>query len=127
LPLIPWFDDRPKFHVISLAEHEGAVRSYFSVKHVRYVGSEESCGCAFNYGREYPDHEDNPEELQVAQRSRTKLVEYIKHHRVAEMFACQEGDQGKPPQFKESMLPDDILDDEFVFVEGRLMQLLKND
>ena len=55
LPLIPWNEEVPAFHVIDLPDVAREARNHLAAPFVYYAGSYERCGCAFNFGHEYPD------------------------------------------------------------------------
>ena len=88
LPIIPWHDDNKDFYVVDVSDREKPIINHFSAKHVRYAGTEEGCGCPFNYGREYPEYQNEPEEKSAAERSRLKLVEYLKINKVQELYSA---------------------------------------
>ncbi len=119
LPLIVWNEQSPSFHVIDLSEHEQIVRKQFSSPYVYYVGTNEGCGCAFNYGREYPDYEDDPEELKAAEESVARLVDYLSDvvSKVGsvQVFSCWEGEGGKSPEDVREVTPDEIRRKDFIF------------
>jgi len=125
LPLLPWHDTKPDFHVIALSDREKPVKKLLSSPHVRYAGSYEGCGCAFNVGREYPDYEYEKDELKSAEDSRRKLYEYILLNGIREMYSCNDGDNEKPIESKSEISAEDILDKTFVFKEGELITIRK--
>lgn len=124
LPLKPWQDDKHDFYVRALSEKEKIIRNYFSVPHIRYVGTEEGCGCPFNYGREYPQCEDDPDELALAERSLYKLVEYIKTNKVQQIFSCWGGEFEKPPKNSRKIKVEYILQKDFIFKEQELLTII---
>jgi hypothetical protein len=123
LPLLPWHDDKNNFHVEDVSDEEKLIINHFSLKYVRYAGTEEGCGCLFNYGREYPEYQNEPDEKSAAERSRLKLVEYLKSNKVQEMYSCWEGDFNKPPKTNRIIRPEDILKEEFIFQEQQLITI----
>ncbi len=97
LQLKPWIDSKPDSHVSELSHNQKSVKKFFTVPHVRITGSLEKCGCAFNYGREYPQVENDPAELAKAAEARKQLVEYIKRNDVRQIYSCQAGEEAKSP------------------------------
>ncbi len=121
LPLIEWREEARTFHVTELTHaNDEQVRGQFSKPHVYYVGSHTICGCGFNYGQ-YPEAEDDPEEIALRQRSMRDLSEYLQHQLsrtgTIELFACWDGDQGAPPEHGRDLTPALLLGDDFVFLE----------
>jgi hypothetical protein len=68
VPLRTWpFDAaKPRFYVTEVLAHDSAVKRHFSNPHIYYAGAFEGCGCGFQYGREYPEMEDDREQLAAA-------------------------------------------------------------
>lgn len=86
LPLVPWIEEAPAFHVTLLGNEAGAeeVRSHLSLPHVYDLGSFMGCGCGFI---PLPDDEDAAERraclealvayLEAAQRDGIALQLYV--------------------------------------------------
>ena len=123
LPLKPWNESKPDFHVSELLKEQKVVRKHFDVAHIRLAGTYEKCGCAFNYGREYPDDEDDPKELLLAEESRKKLFEYLKKYNVKQIYPCWAGDELKRPVGHRIITIDKIKVNEFVFNDRELLTL----
>ena len=127
LPLVAWSVQSPAFHVIDLSEREQVVRKQFANPFVYYVGTYEGCGCAFNYGREYPEYEDNPEELKFAEESVTRLADYLSDavSKVGsvQVFSCWEGESEKPPEHFREIVPDKIRQKDFIFRVPELLTI----
>ena len=124
LPLIPFRQDAPGFNVTELDEHEEPVRRHFMLPHVLQAGSHTSCGCGFNEGREHPEVYDDPAvERADALRSSTQLAEYVRKHRVEQIFSCWYGDESEPPEFERRITPDDLVAGDFFFREGELFSV----
>lgn len=77
-----WPGMAQRFHISTLKENQEIVRKHFSMPNVVFAGSYEGCSCGFNYGREYPDYEDDKEHLNAARESVGELVTYIRHNEV---------------------------------------------
>ncbi len=124
LPLIEWREEARSFHVTELTHAtDEQVRSQFSQPHVYYVGSHTICGCGFNYGQ-YPEAENDPDELALRQRSMWDLSKYLQLQlaRVGmiELFACWDGGQGASPEHSRDLTPTSLLSDDFIFLEKEL-------
>ncbi len=121
LPLIPFREDAPGFNVTELNEHERPVRQHFTLPHIVQAGSHTSCGCGFNEGREHPEvYDDTAAERTDALRSSAQLAQYIREHRVEQMFSCWSGDESEPPKFERRVTPADLVAPDFFFREGEL-------
>jgi hypothetical protein len=103
LPLRPW--QAQPFHTAELKPDQEAVRSHFSNPHVVYAGSYEGCGCGFNYGREHPETDDDPENLAAAKESVAELVRYVQESGVREIYCCWFDDESEPAAHKRTVTP----------------------
>ncbi len=124
LPLIPWDEHARGFHVTELTgEKDEAVRGQFTKPYVYYAGSHTICGCGFNYGQ-YPDAEDDPEELALTQKTLRDMSEYLagalEDGAIIELFACWEGDQAARVEHRREIVPDTIRAGGFGFREKEL-------
>jgi hypothetical protein len=129
LPLKPWNENKPDFHVSELSKDIKIVRKRFDVTHVRLASSWERCGCAFNYGHEYPDDEDESDDEDeiyglMAQRSREKLIEYLRINTVKQIYSCWAGDEGEPIENRKTIRLDDMMSDNFVFQDRELLTII---
>jgi hypothetical protein len=124
LPLVPWNDGAPSFHVDDIDESDATVRTQITEPHVCYAGSHEGCGCGFQLG-EYPDFEDDERELKRA--SLDQLAEYLERAIASgariRLFACWEGDQAMPIEHRRVLTPSDLRGDDFFFLERELSVL----
>jgi hypothetical protein len=122
LRLIPWDSAKPAFHVTDmLPEFRNAVAPQLGTPHVYYAGSYEQCGCGFQVGQ-YPDPE-NPrpsQERDSLRAFRDYLQAELSSVPEIRVFACWADDEGEPPQHRRSLTPDDLVRDDFYFLEGEL-------
>ncbi len=109
LPVIPWDDTNPAFHVIRLPKSAEAVRKHFRSDYVYYAGSLQGCSCAFNYEHEY----DSIIELRNYLRNALICVDEV------EMFACQTGGEAEDTQHAQISSPEGIALAEFYFKDGQ--------
>ena len=122
LPLVPFQEDAPGFNVTELNAHEQPVRQHFTLPHVVQAGSHTSCGCGFNEGREHPEVYDDPvAERSDALESSSRLANYVREHRVEQIYSCWSGDENQPKQFERRIKPDDLVAPEFFFRERELL------
>ncbi len=70
----PFVVEEPGFHVTDVPAQDEAVKRHFSKPFVYYAGAFEGCGCGFQYGREYPDYEDEREQLAAADACEAKCI-----------------------------------------------------
>ncbi len=122
LPLIPWDEEKPAFHVATVRPTHG-VRLQFSYANFYYVGSHESCGCGFQIG-EYPEFERDEQEQREMRSSLDAFADYVERHLVEagkiEVFASWDGDQCQPVELRRELTAADLRDDDFFFYEKEL-------
>ena len=111
LPVIPWDESNPAFHVIHLPKNAEGVRRHFRSDYVYYAGSDQGCSCAFNYEHEY----DSILELRRYLRNALICVNEV------EMFACQIGTEEQDKQHNLTTTPDGIALAEFIFKDGQYL------
>ena len=109
LPLLPWNEADPAFHVAELASDEDRkVVVQFSKPHVYYLGSHEGCGCGFPM----EDEEKEEEERGKSQETLSRLVKYLEgalsHQDTVELYICWEGEQGDTPEFRDVVNLEDM-------------------
>ncbi|MGN6725084.1 MAG: hypothetical protein ACTHLZ_04140 [Tepidisphaeraceae bacterium] len=102
LRTLPFDADKPAFHVIEVRPFDEIVKKHFSKPYVYYAGSYEGCGCGFQYGRQYPQLENDREEMEAADASRHAIEQYVRSALEAqssvELYACWSGDEAKLPE-----------------------------
>ncbi len=109
LPLIPWDQANPAFHVLRLPKRADGVRKHFRGKFVYYAASAQGCSCAFNY-----EHEDDSI-LQLKNYLRNALI-CVKE---VEVFACQVGAEEQETQHALTSSPEGIALADFSFKDGQ--------
>lgn len=123
LPLLAWDANHPDFHVSELYAEQEPVRNHLGLPYIYQCGSEERCGCAFNYGWEYPEYQDDPDQLEIAKRSRLKLYHYLKTNKVLKIYPCDAEEEKDEVKNDQSIRVDDLLDDDFIFQSRILLTL----
>lgn len=125
LRIIPWDELNPSFHVIELSKKDEAVKTHLNQSYVLYAGTYEGCGCAFKYGREYPEYQVDPEELRNAKDSYAQLCKYIfdaiEKGGMVQIFSCWEGNQKIAPTIFREIIFSELNRDDFLFVENELI------
>lgn len=123
LPLVPWSEDAPAFNVTALTEHTEPVRRHFALPHVVYAGSHTCCGCGFNEGRHYTELVESPEMCAAALESSARLAQYVRAHRVEQVFSCWSGDEGKEQVSTRRVASEALVVEDFLFVERELLDI----
>jgi hypothetical protein len=118
-----WPREAQRFHTATLQPKQEAVRSHFTHPHVLYAGSYEGCGCGFNYGRQYPEVEDEAEHLTAARESVAELVRYVRGSGVREIYSCWFDDEAKPTLHERTITPETLASPDFVFGEQELLRV----
>ena len=118
-----WPREAQRFHTATLKPAEETVRLHFSHPHILYAGSYEGCGCGFNYGREYPEAEDDAEHLTAARESIAELVRYVRESNVLEIYSCWMDDEAKPTVHQRTVTPETLASPGFVFRERELLTI----
>ena len=118
-----WPGEAQRFHTAQLRPEQEAVRAHFSLPHVLYAGSYEGCGCGFNFGREYPDVEDDEGHLIAARESVAELARYVRDSGVREIYSCWFDDEAKPTAKERAVTPDILTSQEFFFAERELVRV----
>jgi len=121
-----WPREAQRFYTATLNTTQEAVRSHFSYPQVLYAGSYEGCGCGFNYGREYPEAEDDAEHLTAARESVAELVRYVRASRVQEIYSCWSDDEAKPTVHQRTVTPEMLASPDFIFREQELLRIELN-
>jgi len=126
VPLGTWpFDSaNPGFHVTELLSQDAAVKRHFSKPHVYYAGAYEGCGCGFQYGREDPEFQNDPNQLAAADASRARIQAYMREaltlQPAVEVYACWSGDEAESPSTRRALggplFPNGFKEREFLVV-----------
>lgn len=118
-----WPREAQRFHTAALNEDQEVVRTHFDYAHVLYAGSYEGCGCGFNFGRQYPDLETDPEYFIASRESLAQLVQYVRESGVKEIYACWGGDEGVSTVHQRVVPPDTLASPDFFFREQELLKI----
>lgn len=124
LPLIPWNDEAPAFHVVDLFDEARVLRNHLNQPFVYYAGSYQGCGCAFNYDAELAQ----PEEMKLSEQSLNSLVEYLQtaqsHGATIRIFSCWAGEENRSPESFRSLTPRQIREADFAFETPELLTIV---
>ena len=130
LPLIPWDEELPGFHVTKLnREGDQKVCSQFILSNVYYMGAYEGCGCGFSIG-EYEEDENNELESLQARKSLADLAHYLEDALSrgisAQLFSCWDGDQRATVKHRGQVTPGEISSKKFWFKENQFLEVVQD-
>jgi len=118
-----WPEMAQRFSTSELAEEQQVVRKHFSLPNVIFAGSYEGCSCGFNYGRQYPDNQDDKDHLRAARESVVALVEYVRDNEVMELYACWFGDESLPHVTERAVSIEELSSATFFFRDKELLHV----
>jgi hypothetical protein len=111
------------FLTAELRPEQVAARAHFSSRYVLYAGGSEGCACVFNYGRQYPDLEDDEAYRAVAREVVAALVRYVADSQVQEIYGCCFGDEGQQKLSERTVTPATLRSPSFFFRERELLRV----
>ena len=126
LPVVPWDEVRPAFHVADATDGyfhpTNPLRLHSARPYFYRLGSHDGCGCGFgSYGEEWDDAADAYVEVTTPdQRACWRAVaEYLsaalRHQPTVEAFTFCSGDEACPPKRQRKARPTDYLTDRTLF------------
>lgn len=121
-----WPQEAQRFHTAELRPAQEDVRLHFRFTHVLYAGSYEGCSCGFNYGREYPMHEEDPKHLSAARESVTELVRYVRESRATQIYSCWFDEEAKPTAHERTVTTEILGAQDFFFRNQELLNIDHN-
>ena len=127
LPTIPYDEKNRKLNTEDITENEMTFKNLFSKPHIKYVGSDQGCGCGFRHALlEYDNWLDviNDEETPFDNLNHINLVDLILKNnpdsKTVEILSVWEGDHNEPIKHRQTITLRDILDRDFYFKERGL-------
>jgi hypothetical protein len=130
LPLVPWNERNPGFHVDAIPERgpeDRAVRDRLATPFVYYAGSSGHCGCGFQFRQDLEWAKERGE-YEAEEGSLRAFRQYLEAAltRLAEVrfLAVSEGESGHEPVHRRRLTPDDLLREDFLFLEGELSEFM---
>lgn len=130
LPLVPWDEQHRGFHVDVIDETGGQdrlVRDRLGTAYVYHAGSSDHCGCGFQF-REDPTWAKERAEYELEEATVRAFRDYLdaalKRLPEVRFFAFWEGESEKEPAQHRRLRPEDLLQDDFLFIEGELSQFV---
>jgi hypothetical protein len=127
IPTIPYDEKNRKLNTEDVTYNEETLKNVFSKSNIKYIGSDQGCGCGFRHAL---IHNDNwldvvdDEETPFDNSNHTNLVDLITKNNTDgntfEVLACWEGDHNEPILYRETIKLTDILAKDFHFKERGL-------
>lgn len=127
LPEIEWDESDPGFYVEIIDGRESKMDKHLKLPNVAYAGSNQGCGCGFLKPIDVPEALLEPDELEESQANYDALASYmenlLKSGACCEIYACWEGDERHPSEFKSRITTDELASKEFVLEEETCYEL----
>jgi hypothetical protein len=130
LPLVAWDVEHRGFHVDAIdesREQDLAVRRRLGTPFVYYAGSSDHCGCGFQFQQDPEWAKERGEyelELATLRAFRDYLDSALQQLPEVRFFAFWEGESGKEPVEHRRLVPDDLMREDFLFVEGEVSEFV---
>lgn len=126
LPVIPWDDARPAFHVADATDGYfspgNPLRLHSARPYFYRLGSHDGCGCGFqSYGEEWDEAADaaveaaTPEQQACRRAAADYLADALRHQATVEVFTFCSGSESRPPGRQRTARPADFLADPTLF------------
>ena len=124
IPRKTWNQTLPDLTVVDIGDDEIAVKAYFSMPEVQYIGSTSQCGCDFPHlmfqSGEWPAPwgEKNPEQAARDRLNQEGLVSLLQQsgETAVELYGVWSGDFSEPKS-REEISVTDLLNPNFYFKE----------
>ena len=118
-PLPEMAEETPRrpLSVRAVSGPEESVRAHFTKPHVYFLGAYTGCSCGFKYGQGVAA---DPRGHASVRALGTYLTMAVASVGPMELYACRDGDQGKPPAKSEVVSPGHFAGeaDRFLLAEG---------
>jgi hypothetical protein len=119
-PLVSWDDAHRGFHV---ALRDGVAVPHLTKPHIRYLGSDQGCGCGFQTAGLAMI--DDKEQRAIVRKNQEGLARYLSEclsdEEFIELFTCWNGDEALPLERRRELRVEELLEDEFEFGEKELI------
>lgn len=120
LPLVPWKDMAPAFHVSDRVPDRSALTRHLTMPHLRSAGSYTGCGCEFLLDGVDP----GTHAYDLTRGDYRQLARYLQQYatgRVVPIYACWGGDEGAAPEHLRRVGVAEIEREGFTFAERELL------
>ncbi|HEY1218977.1 MAG: hypothetical protein ABSE42_14775 [Bryobacteraceae bacterium] len=127
IPRIEFDENAPNLNVVSLNEHDAAIRTHFSQPEVQYIGSTSCCGCDFPHlmmqNGEWPFFRDPRRDAERDASDRHNMEALVglllaTREKLVELYGIWDGNFAKTPRAREDVSLESLLDPDFHFKEG---------
>lgn len=123
LPLISYNGNKPGLNTQDIADNELSLKHIFSKSFIKYIGSDQGCGCGFRHSildqNEWFNVIDE-DEVEQNNHNHVDLVNFIRNNvsdNSVEILTCWDGDHDEPILYKETLNLSDLLAEGFFFKE----------
>lgn len=125
MPSIPYDENNRQFNAEDIVDDEISLANVFSFPNIKFVGSDQGCGCGFRHVLLNGDAwQKSYEEPTTDNRNHEHLVDFIiknnKNETSVQIFACWEGDHEEPIVFRDTVDIQKLLSMDFYFKERGL-------
>jgi hypothetical protein len=127
MPTIPYDENNRSLNTEDIVEEESNIKNVLSLPKIKFIGSDEGCGCGFRHalidGENWFNAVDE-EGTEFDNSNHQNLVKFIiennKGEKTVEILSCWEGDHNEPVKFRETIKIHDLLSSDFYFKERGL-------
>jgi hypothetical protein len=123
LPVEKFEDCNPTFYVEKFKTLFNAMNITFNKKHIYYVGSDEGCSCGFKLEVDCKHQEDLVNEQKKS--NQIALHNYLKKclefEETVELYGIYNGDEGQRVVSEREVSVNELLKDDFYFIEKELL------
>lgn len=124
MPTIPYNESNRCFNTQNITKKEQIITNIFSLPFVKYLGSDEGCGCGFRHAL-LEDHKwfevIDENENEIDNSNHQNLVDFVaknnENESKVEILSCWDGDFNEHIEYRSKIKLTDILDSNFYFKE----------
>ncbi len=130
IPTIAWDEHKRKLNTAELTEYEKGITRHFTKTNIKYIGSDQGCGCGFRYVRLEGAGGGWPSECMIGSKYYTGQPEQPMHQQLhdflkkyldagydVELYGCWDGEFSEASEGHKNICIADILDKRFFFRE----------
>ena len=130
MPTIPYDENHRRLNTENIVDEEMNLRNVLSLTNIKYIGSDQGCGCGFRHalldGNDWFNVIDD-EGTDFDNSNHQNLVDFIIENntgeKMIEILSCWEGDHNEPIMFHETIKIYDLLNSDFYFKERGLYKV----
>src|SRR5262249_58644321 len=119
VPVVPWDQENPAFHVDLPREEDRPVVERFGGRFVVYVGAHTGCGCGFSHGanEDGDDGDDRSRNRESASRLAAYLDARLTEYQSVELFVCLSGEEHEAARHHDVLTPAEVAGSTFWFAD----------